>query len=219
MLFGLGPPLDSSPVERRAQRVLEVLRPAVGGVRWGQQVHGRLIASLASEPGQPLEGAACVGRCDALITAEGGLGVLVWTADCVPILLAGGGVVAAVHSGWRGSAADIVGATVRRFASEYGVAPGSLRAALGPSISGPAYPVGREVIDALGRLGLAETGWRDADRVDLRMFLAARLESLGLPRCRIETVGPCTASTPELASYRRDGTAAGRQWSLVYRTP
>jgi YfiH family protein len=219
MLFGFGPPRGSASVERRAHRVLEVLQPALGGVRWGQQVHGRVMASLAAEPGRPLEGAACVGRCDALITAEAGLGVLVWTADCVPVLLAGGGVVAAVHSGWRGCAADIVGVAVRRFASEYGVAPGSLRAALGPAISGPAYPVGREVIDSLARLGLADTGWSDGERVDLRVFLAARLESLGVSRCRIETVGPCTASTPEMASFRRDGAAAGRQWSLVYRTP
>lgn len=216
--FGLGPAGTGRPAEARAQNLLEALRPGLRALRWGRQVHGRVVASLASEPARPLAGAACVGRCDALITAETGLGLLVWTADCVPVLMSGGGVVAAVHAGWRGTAADIVGAVVDRFRTEYGVAPDGLHAALGPAISGPAYPVGDEVIEALGGFGIAEASWRDGNHVDLRSFLAARLEALGLRRERVESIGPCTASTPGLASFRRDGAAAGRQWSLVYRT-
>jgi copper oxidase (laccase) domain-containing protein len=131
--------------------------------------------------------------------------------------MSGGGVVAAVHAGWRGAAADIVGAVVDRFRTEYGVAADRLHAALGPAISGRAYPVVDEVIEALGRLGISEARWRDGSHVDLRSLLATRLEALGLCRERVESVGPCTASTPELASFRRDGAAAGRQWSLVYR--
>lgn len=217
LCFGLGPAVGSRPAEERAQDLLEAVRPGLRALRWARQVHGRLVASLGSEPARPLLGAACVGRCDALITAETGLGLMVWTADCVPVLVSGGGVVAAVHAGWRGAAADIVGAVVDRFRAEYGVAPDGLHAALGPAISGPAYPVGDEVIEALGGFGIAEASWRDGNHVDLRGFLAARLEALGLCRERVETVGPCTASTPELASFRRDGAAAGRQWSLVYR--
>lgn len=215
--FGLGPAGTGRPAEARAQDLLEALRPGLRALRWGRQVHGRLVASLASEPACPLLGAACVGRCDALITAETGLGLMVWTADCVPVLMSGGGVVAAVHAGWRGAAADIVGAVVDRFRTEYGVAPGGLHAALGPAVSGPAYRVGNEVIEALGWAGIAEARWRDGSHVDLRGFLTARLEALGVAREQIESVGPCTASSPGLASYRRDGPAAGRQWSLVYR--
>ena len=217
LCFGLGPAVGGKTAEERAQDLLEALRPGLRALRWGRQVHGRVVASLASEPARPLVGAACVGRCDALITAESGLGLLVWTADCVPVLMSGGGVVAVVHAGWRGAAADIVGAVVDRFRTEYGVAPDRLQVALGPAISGPAYPVGDEVIEALGRLGIAEARWRDGSHVDLRSLLAARLEALGVAHGQIESVGPCTASSPGLASYRRDGAAAGRQWSLVYR--
>jgi hypothetical protein len=152
------------------------------------------------------------------MTADTGLGLVVWTADCVPILITGDGVVAAVHAGWRGSVADVAGAVVRRFAVEYGVPPRTLRAMLGPAISGPRYEVSREVIDGLRAYGLDEKRWRNENRVDLRGFLAARLENLGLEPEAIDTVGPCTASTPELASYRRDGVRAGRQWSMIYRT-
>ena len=49
------------------------------------------------------------------------------------------------------------------------------------------------------------------------MFLAARLRELGLLPDSIGVIGPCTASSADLASYRRDGPAAGRQFSLIYR--
>ncbi len=198
------------------QGVLAALLPAITALRWGQQIHGRLVASIAAEPGSPLEGVACVGRCDALITADEGIGLAVWTADCVPLLMAGDGVVAAVHSGWRGTASDIAGAVVQRFRNEYGVPPSDLRVAIGPSISGPRYEVGTEVIEALQQHGIDESLWRDQQTVDLRSFLVERLRALGIEASAIDLVGGCTAETPELASFRRDGEAAGRQWSLIY---
>jgi YfiH family protein len=217
MLFGLGPAVGGELVEERCLRLLDALEPRVRALRWGHQVHGRLVASIASEAGCPLVGTACVGRCDALITGEAGLGLMVWTADCVPILLRGEGVIAAVHSGWRGTAVDIVGAVVRRFAVEFGVPAESLQADLGPAITGPRYEVGPEVIEALEAIGLNDHTWRRGRFVDLRQFLVARLRALGLLADSITVNGPCTASTASLASYRRDGAAAGRQFSLIYR--
>ena len=69
--------------------------------------------------------------------------------------------------------------------------------------------------DALRRFGLDETRWIDRDRVDLRGFLTARLEHLGLRTTAIASVGGCTVESPALASHRRDGHAAGRQWAMV----
>jgi YfiH family protein len=217
MLFGLGPATGGAAAEVRCLRLLEALEPRVRALRRGHQVHGRVVASIASEAGCPLVGTACAGRCDALITGEAGLGLMVWTADCVPILLQGEGVIAAVHSGWRGTAADVVGAVVRRFSVEYGVPAERLQAHLGPAISGPRYEVGPEVIHALEAIGLHDHAWRKNRFVDLRLFLVARLRTLGLLADSISVVGPCTASTARLASFRRDGDAAGRQFSLIYR--
>jgi YfiH family protein len=217
MLFGFGPPAPGGPPEQRMQRVLAALNPEVTAIRWGEQIHGRVVASLAPEPGQQFRGTESVGRCDALIAAERGLGLVVWTADCVPILISGGNVVAGVHSGWRGSVADVVGAVVNRFSVEFGEPPEALRAVLGPAISGPRYEVSSEVISGLAQYGLEQDRWRSGHQVDLRAFLACRLVSLGLDEAEIAIVGPCTASTPELASYRRDGARAGRQWSMIYR--
>jgi YfiH family protein len=218
LFFALGPPTPTAPPEERMRRVLELPEVEIAAIRWGEQVHGRVIASLASNHGRRFQGAACVGRCDALMSAESGIGLVVWSADCVPTLITGGDVVAAVHSGWRGTVADIAGAVVRRFAVEYGIEPENLHAALGPAISGARYEVSQSVIDSLGAFGLEEERWRSGNQVDLRQFLTARLEDLGLDPGAIRAIGPCTASTPELASYRRDGVDSGRQWSMVYRS-
>jgi YfiH family protein len=153
-----------------------------------------------------------------MVTTTPGLALIVWTADCVPVLLTGDGVVAAVHAGWRGCAHDVVQATVTEMERVAGVVPEGLRAALGPAVCGSCYEVGPEVPEALGRFGLDESRWIDRDRVDLRGFLTARLEHLGLRVGAIESVGGCTVESPALASYRRDGHAAGRQWAMVALT-
>ena len=217
LFFGIGPPSPVKPPESRMKRILASLEPEISAIRWGEQIHGRLVASIACEPDSRLEQAVCVGRCDALITADVGVGLAVWTADCVPLLMAGGGVVAAVHSGWRGAADDVAGVTVHRFEIEYGVSPDRIQTTLGPAISGPRYPVGDEVIDSLKTLGVDEATWRKGEYIDLRGFLRSRLEGLGLRPSAITEIDLCTASSPEFASYRRDGKSAGRQFSLIYR--
>jgi copper oxidase (laccase) domain-containing protein len=96
-----------------------------------------------------------------------------------------------------------------------GASPEEVRAYLGPAISAANYQVGPEVIAALRATGVDETSWLDGDRVGLREFLGAQLSQVGVDR--VTTVGGCTFADPTLASYRRDGDRAGRQWSLVHR--
>jgi YfiH family protein len=156
-----------------------------------------------------------VGQGDALVSTTPGVGLAIWTADCVPVLLTGDGVVAAVHAGWRGCAADVIGAVVKEIELAHGGTAGHLTVAFGPSVCGACYQVGDAVWQALRVLVADQTRWRRGDRVDLRAFLRSRCESLGVPADCIETVGGCTVESQELASYRRDGAAAGRQWSFV----
>jgi len=211
VLFGLGPPAGGGALERRAGAILSGLAPAVRSIRWARQVHGATV--VAVEAGAAGD-AICVGDADGLVSCETGTGLVAWTADCVPVALAGPRSVAMVHAGWRGAAAGIVPAALRRL-GQCCVPPGELAAFLGPAVCGRHYPVGPEVIAALAGAGVPRPAWLEGDRVELRGFLAAQLEGLGVARVAI--VGPCTHTTPELASYRRDGSAAGRQWSLVWR--
>lgn len=217
MIFGLGPAHVGKSPEERMVKILDRLTPELLTIRWGEQVHGCVVRSPALTKDRKQQRVCRIGPCDALITSDAGLGLVVWTADCVPILLHGDHVVAAVHAGWRGTAEDVTAKVVRRFESDFSIPPSRLSAALGPAISGPRYPVGPEVIDALRSLGVEESRWLDKNHVDLRGFLEARLESCGIPPSAITTSQRCTASSTDLASYRRDGDAAGRQWSLIYR--
>lgn len=209
MVFALGPARGAAKEPSRLEAIID---DEVTALRHCHQVHGRTIHRIETDTDPVAE----IGPGDGLITTDPGVGLLVWTADCVPVLLAAGGVAAAVHAGWRGCAADVVGAAVEGMRHEHGCSPDRLHVALGPSVCGACYEVGCEVPEALRRFDLDEAGWLDGNHVDLRGFLTARLEALGVPVENIETVGGCTVESPDLASYRRDGEAAGRQWSMVF---
>ncbi|MHC4409681.1 MAG: polyphenol oxidase family protein, partial [Planctomycetota bacterium] len=77
------------------------------GLRRPRQVHGVAVATAqqcAEQDPSP--------EADAVVSEEIGVRIAVATADCLPILLAGdrGRVVAALHAGWRGLAAGVIGA-------------------------------------------------------------------------------------------------------------
>lgn len=163
------------------------------------QVHGNRLVSVPFAAGDAPEA-------DAVLTRVPGSCVAVRVADCVPILLAGPGGVAAVHAGWRGTAADIVRHAVRALGDVQ-----ALRAAIGPSIRGCCYEVGDDVIESISAVAPGRA-WLSGRHVDLAEANAAVLAELGVPT---EIVGPCTRCSPEYWSHRRDGDGAGRQVGAI----
>lgn len=147
--------------------------------------------------------------------------VAVTTADCVPILICdrNASVVAAVHSGWRGTAANIAGHTVATLRDRGGVAPEQLLAAIGPCIELAAFEVGEEVAEPFARQfdgRFVSRSFGEKPHVDLVGFVRAQLLEAGIPDAQIERVGACTHSNPELYySYRRDGAGIGQHLSLI----
>lgn len=179
-----------------------------------KQAHGREVRLVSEVTSAETSG-------DGLILDRAGRAG-VWTADCVPVHLVArrARIAAAVHCGWRGSAAGILGETLARLRERFGVRPAEVEAALGPSIGGCCYEVGSEVRSAfraragevLGAKGFEERGGRLF--LDLRTFLTAELEGYGL--AAIDRVGPCTAChTDLLHSYRREPGTRGRQLSWI----
>lgn len=165
------------------------------------QVHGATVS---------WEGA--LAEADALVTTRPGSAVAVRIADCVPILVEGPGVVAAIHAGWRGTAADIVRETLRQLRERLGVEPSRLRAAVGPAIGRDCYEVSPEVVEALAAVAPEGVDWRTGRQVDLVALNLGILRSLGVDA---EAVGPCTRCSDQLWSHRRDGAAAGRQVGAI----
>jgi polyphenol oxidase len=152
----------------------------------------------------------CAGEGDALVTREPGLAVSVRTADCLPILLADRThrVIAAVHAGWRGTAAEIVRRTLDTMGASFDTSPAQVVAAIGPGIGVCCYHVGEEVAR---QFGLARAG-----RIDLAGANRAQLESAGVPATQIDVLACCTYCDPaRFHSYRRDKERSGRMISYI----
>jgi len=154
----------------------------------------------------------CAGEGDALVTACMGVPVSVRTADCYPILLADGrnGAVAAVHAGWRGTAAQIVIRTLEEMRRLYGSEASDVYAAIGPGIGECCYEVGADVARQFGH--------EQAGRIDLAAINRRQLLDAGVAEHRIDVLGGCTkCDAPLFHSYRRDQLAAGRMVSYIAR--
>lgn len=109
----------------------------------GHQTHGTNVVVVRDRglTREDLEGV------DALVTDMPGFAIGVRTADCVPVLLYDPvcRVVAAVHSGWKGTVAKIVSKAIEVMGEEFGCRASSLLAVIGPSISLESFQVGEEV--------------------------------------------------------------------------
>ena len=195
------------------------------------QVHGADVLIADDDPSQARhEGES---RADVLISARPGRAVAVRAADCVPILIAAreSPAVAAVHAGWRGTAAGAAGAAVRALAHRYAVAPGDLVAAIGPCIGACCYAVGSELVDAFAAAGHARhlidrwfssrpapRGSREQTPLHLDLVLANRdqLVLAGIPEAHVHAANLCTAMHLDvLTSYRAEKDAAGRLFAAI----
>jgi len=159
---------------------------------------------------------------DAVITRTRGAAVGVRTADCVPILVVDPihCAVGAIHGGWRGLAAGVVGAAVERMKSEYSSDPRSLIAAIGPHVMSCCYEVGPEVAavfkDRFGKEVL-RPGKSGRYFLDLGKASQEALINAGLSRKNIEIIRICTCCNEDLFySYRREGHSRGRQLSFAF---
>lgn len=168
-------------------------------------------------------------KADAQMTARTDVALAVKTADCVPILVADRQrrAVAAIHAGWRGTAQGMAPRLVAALRQRFGVEPGSLVAAIGPSIGACCYEVGPEVRAGFLEAGAASSpsersaGWFTpgaGDRLHLDLWQANRdqLEEAGVPAESVHTARLCTACHRRwFFSYRREGARAGRMLAVI----
>ncbi len=151
-----------------------------------------------------------LGEGDALLESLPGSVVAVKTADCIPVLLVDERTraVAAVHAGWRGTAARIAYGAVESMAARFGTHPEDVLADIGPGIGKCCYEVGPEVAVQFGGQGRGHIDLADANR--------RQLEESGVTPQRIYASNLCTMCRgEEFDSFRRDQKAAGRMYSFA----
>ncbi len=204
---------EPEAVTENLRRVAEAAQFDIARLVRVRQVHGAVVLA-ADEIHETSEADALwCGR----MRPDPSKVVGVLTADCVPILLCdrNARVVAAVHSGWKGTVANIAACTVETLTTAGGVEPGQLLAAIGPCIEVAAFEVGEEVAEHFDAR-FVHRGFGAKPHVDLVACVRAQLEGAGIPANQIEHVGTCTHAHPELYfSYRRDGAGIGQQLSFI----
>jgi YfiH family protein len=174
-----------------------------------RQVHGAGVVVVDDAPVQGEEG-------DALVTTSTSAALAVFTADCAPVALASPeGVVAAVHAGWAGLLAGVVGAAA---AAMRALGASRIEAALGPCIRPGCYEFGQADLDrvasSLGPSVRATTA-AGAPALDLAAAVGVALHRAGADLVSDE--GVCTACAADrLFSHRARGEA-GRQAMIVWR--
>lgn len=202
--------------EPKAEReaVLRALAPGAPGLAWAKQIHSDRVLLPAAGGPEPC------GEGDALVAGPGGPALCVVTADCVPVLLAGPEGTAAVHAGWRGLAADVIGKTVEETRRTLAADPTRWTAWIGPAIGPCCYEVGPEVAEQIAAASVPEavlSGPAGKPHLDLHAAARHQLERAGITG--IHTVPTCTRCNAErLWSYRREGKAAGRNLALIWRS-
>lgn len=157
---------------------------------------------------------------DAVITDSPGLCVCVKTADCIPILLydARQRIVAAVHAGWRGTVADIVGKTVKEMNPLNAT---DIHAIIGPGISLECFEVGDEVYEIFQkeRFPMQRIAKRfpadggEAWHIDLWEANRWLMEQQGVTDIFVQ--GICTRSSMDFYSARRETINTGRNYNGI----
>ena len=162
-------------------------------------------------------------ECDGLVTCDKGVALMIFTADCTPLLFHDPvtGAVGAAHAGWRGTASAIGAKTVQAMVENFGCKPENIRAAIGPNIGGCCFETDADVPDAMiAALGDAAkahiTQKGEKYYVNLKEINALFLRRAGVGSIEISTA--CTACDPQRYwSHRLVGSRRGSQGAVIVR--
>ena len=214
---------DAEAIAENRKALCKLLKISGDRLVMPHQVHatgiaqiGRTFFRLSDEVRrQVLEGV------DALMTNLPGVCIGVSTADCIPIILYDPEHRAAsvVHSGWRGTVADIAGVAVTSMQMAYHSRPEVLKAVIGPGISLANFEVGDEVYEQFAAAGypMAQIARKyEKWHIDLWTCCRLQLEEVGLKGENIQTSGICTYDhCDDYFSARRLGVDSGRILTAV----
>lgn len=203
---GLSTGDDSDIVLENRRRLFEQVGLRPDSLAIAGQVHGDRILTIERPGLYP--------GYDGLVTAESDIALCITAADCAVILLADASkrVIAACHSGWRGTRAAIAAKTIDAM-THLGADPDDVTAFVSPCISSEHFEVGPEVAEQFDEAYVVD-GPRKP-HVDLKAAIRDQLLASGIRPQHLEISPRCTfAETSDFFSYRAEGTT-GRMMGFI----
>jgi len=158
---------------------------------------------------------------DAIITNEKNVIIGVFTADCVPVILIDEEkeVIAAIHSGWKGTFESITLKTIEKMKSEFNINEVDIKAYIGPHIKKCCYEVSEELklkfIEK--KTTMSEEELFNKNNLDLEACIISDLKKAGVKDYNINSLNLCTYCSDDikLHSYRKSQGSYGRMFSSI----
>lgn len=191
-------------------------------ITFNNQIHSSIVRKIDEQ------NVSLTVDADSLVTNIKNIPLVVFTADCVPIVLIDtkNKAVGIAHAGWRGTYGNIVVKTIDKMIEHYGTQISNLDILIGPCISGKSYNVSYDLIDKFSVM-LSENGIDlnskesfycckdDVYYLDLSIVNKLLLMNIGVKQDRIFESGICTFIDDEFFSYRKDSKTSKRIGTIV----
>lgn len=192
------------------------LQRLTGGVHvYARQNHGTGVHVITRETTRDPNGILTAPvPADALVTDVRGVHLVIQTADCQSVMLYDprNGVVANIHSGWRGSVANIIARTIGVMRERFGCDPARMTAAIGPSLG----PCCAEFINYAAEIPASLWAYRvGRHHFDFWQISRRQLADTGVPPAQVHTAGICTRCNPHLFYSYRAARQTGRFAALI----
>ena len=160
-------------------------------------------------------------QCDGLVTNTPGVALMIFTADCTPLLFHDPvtGAVGAAHAGWRGTAQAIGERVVEAMVKHFGSRPEDIRAAIGPNVGFCHFETDADVPEAMvAAFGEEANAYiqKKGEKyfLDLKEINAISLRRAGVKH--IEISDACTMCEPDrFWSHRVTKGDRGSQGAII----
>ena len=184
-----------------------------------KQVHSNLIVDLEAVSLSDQSALCYAGEADGIIAARDfninyAIGIV--TADCVPLLMKAGNVIAAVHAGWRGIASGIVEKAI--FDIQKKDCHSKIEILVGPCAGRENYQVGMEVINSISKDVVHYKQDNEKALLDMPQTIMNIVNKICRSNSVVHVSNICTIQDKHFHSYRRDGEVAGRNISYILKS-
>ena len=163
-------------------------------------------------------------ECDALITDQPNIPLMVMTADCTPVLLFDSvqNIIAVAHAGRAGAVKGIVPKTIEKICNDFGSKIENINVVLGPSIHGCCYEVGEKIANEVigDGYGFAVINKEGNYYLEVNAIIHRQLDESGVKKENIEDLNICNAcENRDFFSYRADKQKTGRIAGVLMLLP